>query len=263
MCNVDASKCVVGLDLLIGGHDDDRPTAAGPAAPRAVAVKCSSRVLCTMAGRGNCTAECCRRHSCSCSQRLLTWRVREYGSGAPQLHVDPVLVGRLLVEDVVGLRHQTRLRHLRRDATSGESLPFAAFVRWEAVSDDRFNVELYNAVKHRTVTAQRSAAGYCCTSVQGIVCRTYAVCIRNSVQAHRPLVGGEQQDVGAGGVHLVRLARVDGLLLHRLDLKRVQLLQLCNPTEETQTGRNEDENRIRAIRKAETEVKLGRNGSQA
>ena len=41
---------------------------------------------------------------------------------------------------------------------------------------------------------------------------------------HGPLVRGEQQDVRAGGVHLVRLARVDGLLLHRLDLQRVQLL---------------------------------------
>lgn len=41
---------------------------------------------------------------------------------------------------------------------------------------------------------------------------------------HGPLVRGEEQDVRAGGVHLVRLARVDGLLLHRLDLQRVQLL---------------------------------------
>mmetsp|Transcript_9904 Transcript_9904/g.16651 ORF Transcript_9904/g.16651 Transcript_9904/m.16651 type:complete len:467 (+) Transcript_9904:1679-3079(+) len=38
-----------------------------------------------------------------------------------------------------------------------------------------------------------------------------------------PLVLGEEQDVGAAGVHLVRLARVDRLLLHRLDLQRVQL----------------------------------------
>mmetsp|Transcript_35305 Transcript_35305/g.88749 ORF Transcript_35305/g.88749 Transcript_35305/m.88749 type:complete len:781 (-) Transcript_35305:276-2618(-) len=41
---------------------------------------------------------------------------------------------------------------------------------------------------------------------------------------HGPLVRGEQQNVGARAVHLVRLARVDGFLLHRLDLQRVQLL---------------------------------------
>ena len=37
-------------------------------------------------------------------------------------------------------------------------------------------------------------------------------------------VGGEEEDVGAGGVHLVGLAGVDGLLLHVLDLEGVQLL---------------------------------------
>lgn len=41
---------------------------------------------------------------------------------------------------------------------------------------------------------------------------------------HGPSVGSEEQDVCAGGVHLVGLARVDGLLLHSLDLKRIQLL---------------------------------------
>ncbi len=41
---------------------------------------------------------------------------------------------------------------------------------------------------------------------------------------HLPLVGCEQQDVCTGGVHLVRLPRMDGLLLHRLDLESVQLL---------------------------------------
>ena len=39
-----------------------------------------------------------------------------------------------------------------------------------------------------------------------------------------PLVGGKEQDVGARRVHLVRLARVDRLLLHRLDLQHVELL---------------------------------------
>lgn len=39
-----------------------------------------------------------------------------------------------------------------------------------------------------------------------------------------PLVRGEEEDVGAGRVHLVRLPGVDGLLLHRLDLQSVQLL---------------------------------------
>eukprot|EP00964_Phaeocystis_antarctica_P078146 scaffold48598_cov65-Phaeocystis_antarctica.AAC.1 len=39
-----------------------------------------------------------------------------------------------------------------------------------------------------------------------------------------PLVRGEEQNVGAARVHLVRLARVDGLLLHGLDLERVELL---------------------------------------
>mmetsp|Transcript_35223 Transcript_35223/g.88355 ORF Transcript_35223/g.88355 Transcript_35223/m.88355 type:complete len:558 (+) Transcript_35223:1414-3087(+) len=41
---------------------------------------------------------------------------------------------------------------------------------------------------------------------------------------HAPLVRRKQQDVRAGRVHLVAFARVDGLLLHRLDLQRVQLL---------------------------------------
>ena len=39
-----------------------------------------------------------------------------------------------------------------------------------------------------------------------------------------PLVRGEEQDVGAARVHLVRLARVDRLLLDRLNLERVELL---------------------------------------
>ena len=39
-----------------------------------------------------------------------------------------------------------------------------------------------------------------------------------------PLVRREEQDVGAGTVHLVGLAGMDGLLLHRLNLQGVQLL---------------------------------------
>jgi hypothetical protein len=39
-----------------------------------------------------------------------------------------------------------------------------------------------------------------------------------------PPVGCEEEDVRAGRVHLVRLAWMNGLLLHRLDLQRVQLL---------------------------------------
>ena len=39
-----------------------------------------------------------------------------------------------------------------------------------------------------------------------------------------PLVRREQERVGAGRVHLVRLAGVDGLLLHVLDVKSIQLL---------------------------------------
>jgi len=41
---------------------------------------------------------------------------------------------------------------------------------------------------------------------------------------HGPLVGSKQQDVGTGGVHLVRLPGVDGLLLDSLNLQRIQLL---------------------------------------
>mmetsp|Transcript_10676 Transcript_10676/g.30496 ORF Transcript_10676/g.30496 Transcript_10676/m.30496 type:complete len:593 (+) Transcript_10676:6123-7901(+) len=41
---------------------------------------------------------------------------------------------------------------------------------------------------------------------------------------HRPLVGSEQDQIGAAAVHLVRLSGVDRLLLHRLDLQSVQLL---------------------------------------
>jgi len=37
-------------------------------------------------------------------------------------------------------------------------------------------------------------------------------------------VGREKEDVGAGGVHLVGLAGVDGLLLNIFDLEGVQLL---------------------------------------
>ena len=39
-----------------------------------------------------------------------------------------------------------------------------------------------------------------------------------------PLVGGEEEDIGAGRVHLVTLTRVDCLLLDGLDLKRLELL---------------------------------------
>ncbi len=42
--------------------------------------------------------------------------------------------------------------------------------------------------------------------------------------AHVPLVGGEEEYVGTGRVHFVRLTRVDGLLLDGLDLEGVQLL---------------------------------------
>mmetsp|Transcript_27245 Transcript_27245/g.46261 ORF Transcript_27245/g.46261 Transcript_27245/m.46261 type:complete len:283 (+) Transcript_27245:2730-3578(+) len=41
---------------------------------------------------------------------------------------------------------------------------------------------------------------------------------------HLPLVGGEEEDVGARRVHFVGLARVDGLFLDGLDLQRVQFL---------------------------------------
>jgi hypothetical protein len=39
-----------------------------------------------------------------------------------------------------------------------------------------------------------------------------------------PLVCGEKKDVGARGVHLVTLSGMDGLLLHRLDLKGFEFL---------------------------------------
>mmetsp|Transcript_62206 Transcript_62206/g.196851 ORF Transcript_62206/g.196851 Transcript_62206/m.196851 type:complete len:1067 (-) Transcript_62206:4174-7374(-) len=39
-----------------------------------------------------------------------------------------------------------------------------------------------------------------------------------------PLVCGKKEDICAGGVHLIALARVDRLLLDRLDLERIQLL---------------------------------------
>ena len=39
-----------------------------------------------------------------------------------------------------------------------------------------------------------------------------------------PLVGGEEEDIGAGRVHLVALTRVDRLLLDRLNLERLELL---------------------------------------
>ena len=56
-----------------------------------------------------------------------------------------------------------------------------------------------------------------------------------------PLVRREQQDVGAGRVHLVTLARVDGLLLHRLDVERVELLVKDCPGEEMFIMRREKE----------------------
>ena len=39
-----------------------------------------------------------------------------------------------------------------------------------------------------------------------------------------PLVGGKEEDVGTRAVHLVALARMNGLLLHRVDLQSVQLV---------------------------------------
>lgn len=39
-----------------------------------------------------------------------------------------------------------------------------------------------------------------------------------------PLVRSEEQDVGTGRVHLVRLPGVDGLLLHSLNLQSIQFL---------------------------------------
>ena len=39
-----------------------------------------------------------------------------------------------------------------------------------------------------------------------------------------PLGGGEEQDVGARAVHLVRLTRMNRFLLHRLDADSVELL---------------------------------------
>ena len=41
---------------------------------------------------------------------------------------------------------------------------------------------------------------------------------------HVPLVRGEEEDVGAGRVHLVRFTRMDRFLLHRFNLQSVQLL---------------------------------------
>ncbi len=41
---------------------------------------------------------------------------------------------------------------------------------------------------------------------------------------HLPLVRCEEENVGARTVHLVGLTRVDGLLLHGLDLELVQFL---------------------------------------
>lgn len=50
-----------------------------------------------------------------------------------------------------------------------------------------------------------------------------------------PLVGGEEEDVSAGGVHLVGLPGMDSLLLYRLNLQSIQLLvkHLNTHTEET------------------------------
>ena len=39
-----------------------------------------------------------------------------------------------------------------------------------------------------------------------------------------PLVGGEEEDVSAGAVHLVGLPWMNGLLLHRFNLQGIQLL---------------------------------------
>lgn len=38
------------------------------------------------------------------------------------------------------------------------------------------------------------------------------------------LIRREQKDICAGGVHLVTLTRMNGLLLHSLDLQRLELL---------------------------------------
>jgi hypothetical protein len=56
--------------------------------------------------------------------------------------------------------------------------------------------------------------------VLSIVSRTSA----SSGWRNIPLVRGEEQNVGARRVHLVRLARADRLLLDRFNFERVQLL---------------------------------------
>mmetsp|Transcript_12178 Transcript_12178/g.50989 ORF Transcript_12178/g.50989 Transcript_12178/m.50989 type:complete len:398 (+) Transcript_12178:2351-3544(+) len=60
--------------------------------------------------------------------------------------------------------------------------------------------------------------------VRGLLVERVLGVARQRGLGHGPLVRREQKDVRARRVHLVRLARVDGFLLHRLNLQRVQLL---------------------------------------
>lgn len=56
------------------------------------------------------------------------------------------------------------------------------------------------------------------------ICRAAADVLRVRKQrwpGNIPLVGGKEQDVGTGGVHLVGLPGMDGLLLHSLNLQGI------------------------------------------
>ena len=129
--------------------------------------------------------------------------VEELGAGVPldvmgivvtpaQLHIYPVLVAGLLVHQIVRVRHQaarTTAQHVSTSNMTAEQQCNDS----ASPTDDR--------------VASRKDGGGCAPGL-----------------GHGPSVGGKEQDVCAGRVHFVGLARMDGLLLHSLNLQRVQLL---------------------------------------
>ena len=110
-----------------------------------------------------------------------------------QLHIHPVLVAGLLVHHIVRVRHQAARTTTQDVSTSNMH------------HDCRAKMACFS--QHESVAAFEHG---CWEGAPGL--------------GHGPSVSGKEQNVRAGRVHFVRLARVDGLLLHSLNLQRIQLL---------------------------------------
>ncbi len=74
--------------------------------------------------------------------------------------------------------------------------------------------------------------------VAGLLVKHVILVCHEGGLGHGPLVGSKQQDVGTGGVHLVRFPGVDGLLLDSLNLQRIQFLVKHLTPAQDSTGRS-------------------------